>query len=136
MVDGEEWLSDETMDESDWYTTDVATLGDRLVALREQAQLSQADLARKLGVKKSTLVAWEEDRNEPRANRLQMLSGILGVSLKWLLTGEGDEVEIDADPQAAVDVALLSEIREIRAQLLSATNRLALLEKRLRKGSE
>ena len=81
MVDGEEWLSDEAMDESDWYTTDVATLGDRLVALREQAQLSQADLARKLGVKKSTLVAWEEDRNEPRANRLQMLSGILGVSL-------------------------------------------------------
>ena len=65
-----------------------------------------------------------------------MLSGILGVSLKWLLTGEGDEVEIDADPQAAVDIALLSEIREIRAQLLSATNRLALLEKRLRKGSE
>jgi transcriptional regulator with XRE-family HTH domain len=136
MVDSNEWHSDEAIEESQWYSTEVATLGDRLVALREQAQLSQADLSRKLGVKKSTLVAWEEDRNEPRANRLQMLSGILGVSLKWLLTGEGDEVDFNADPQDAIDVAMLTEIREIRAQLLASTNRLAYLEKRLRKGSE
>lgn len=83
------------MDTEEWYMPDVATFGDRLTAAREQAKMTQADLARKLGVKKVTLANWEEDLNEPRANRLQMLSGLLGVSLKWLLTGEGDDVEID-----------------------------------------
>lgn len=120
------------MDTEEWYMPDVATFGDRLTAAREQAKMTQADLARKLGVKKITLANWEEDLNEPRANRLQMLSGLLGVSLKWLLTGEGDDVEIDQTPSA--DQAVLSEIREIRTSLLAAGNRLAMLEKRLRKG--
>ena len=31
--------------------------------------------------------------SEPRANRLSMLAGLLGVSVMWLLHGEGDGVE-------------------------------------------
>lgn len=130
MTDTTSWQDQDPMDSEGWYLAEVATFGDRLVAAREQANLSQADLARKLGVKKSTLDGWEQDLNEPRANRLQMLSGLLGVSLKWLLTGEGEEVE--ADHSLSEELAVLSEIREIRTQLLAATNRLALLEKRLR----
>ena len=134
MAERDVWNTEELMETEEWYVHEVATFGDRLTAAREQASLSQAELARKLGVKKSTLVSWEDDLNEPRANRLQMVSGMLGVSLKWLLTGEGDEVEVQADP-SATDQALLSEIREIHAQLDTATKRLALLEKRLRKGA-
>ena len=134
MAERDVWNTEELMETEEWYVHEVATFGDRLTAAREQASLSQAELARKLGVKKSTLVSWEDDLNEPRANRLQMLSGMLGVSLKWLLTGEGDDVEVQADP-SATDQALLSEIREIHAQLDTATKRLALLEKRLRKGA-
>lgn len=132
MADQDNWQTEDVMDTEEWYMPDVATFGDRLTAAREQAKMTQADLARKLGVKKITLANWEEDLNEPRANRLQMLSGLLGVSLKWLLTGEGDDVEIDQTPSA--DQAVLSEIREIRTSLLAAGNRLAMLEKRLRKG--
>ena len=134
MAERDVWNTEELMETEEWYVPEVATLGDRLTAAREQADLSQAELARKLGVKKSTLVSWEDDLNEPRANRLQMVSGMLGVSLKWLLTGEGDDVEVQADP-SETDQALLTEIREIHAQLESATKRLALLEKRLRKGA-
>ena len=36
-----------------------------------------------------TLRNWEEDRAEPRANRLQMLAGMLDVSLVWLISGLG-----------------------------------------------
>jgi transcriptional regulator with XRE-family HTH domain len=134
MAERDVWNTEELMETEEWYVHEVATFGDRLTAAREQASLSQTELARKLGVKKSTLVSWEDDLNEPRANRLQMVSGMLGVSLKWLLTGEGDDVEVQADP-SATDQALLSEIREIHAQLDTATKRLALLEKRLRKGA-
>ena len=35
----------------DWYGPDKATFGERLVAAREKANLSQQDLAKRLGVK-------------------------------------------------------------------------------------
>ena len=134
MAAQDDWTTEEVMDSEEWYMPEVATFGDRLTAAREQASLTQADLARKLGVKKTTLVSWEDDLNEPRANRLQMLSGLLGVSLKWLLTGEGDDVDV-SDTTASADQAILSEIREIHTQLQNTTKRLAVLEKRLRKGA-
>jgi transcriptional regulator with XRE-family HTH domain len=134
MSDQDEWATEDVMDSEDWYVPEVATFGDQLVAAREQAKLSQADLARKLGVRKATLANWEDDLNEPRANKLQTLCGLLGVSLKWLLTGEGEEVEIE-EVTETVDHGVLAEIREIHAQLQATSKRLAVLEKRLRAGA-
>ena len=45
----------------------------------------QAAIARRLGIKVETVNKWENDLAEPRANKLQMLAGILNVSLTWLL---------------------------------------------------
>ena len=77
----------------EWYGEDVATFGDRLAAAREAAGLKRAEFARRLGVKKITIADWEGDISEPRANRLQMMAGLLNVSVGWLLMGEGDGVE-------------------------------------------
>jgi len=74
---------------TDWYGAETATFGDRLAGAREAAGLSQEELATRLGVRLETLIGWEEDAADPRANRLQMLAGMLNVSLMWLLTGEG-----------------------------------------------
>jgi transcriptional regulator with XRE-family HTH domain len=65
----------------------VETLADRLVQAREDAGFSTAQLARRLGVKTQTLANWERGVNEPRANRLTMLAGLLNVSPAWLLDG-------------------------------------------------
>ncbi len=77
---------------SDYYSDEAATLGDRIAAARSAAGLTQAGLAGRLGVGTKVVSAWEHDRSEPRANRLTMLSGLLGVSVAWLLTGLGDGV--------------------------------------------
>ena len=53
----------------DWYGPEAATFGDRVAAAREQAGMTQAALAKRLGVRLPTLRAWEDDRSEPRANR-------------------------------------------------------------------
>ena len=71
----------------DWYGPDAATFWDRVLGAREKAGMTQAQLSRRLGIKLATLQAWEEDRSEPRANKLQMLTGMLNVSLPWLLSG-------------------------------------------------
>jgi transcriptional regulator with XRE-family HTH domain len=68
---------------------DNDTMGGRLLRARDGADLSIDELATRLGVKPSTVQAWENDRSQPRANRLQMLAGMLNVSLSWLLYGVG-----------------------------------------------
>ncbi|MEO1951047.1 MULTISPECIES: helix-turn-helix transcriptional regulator [unclassified Thioclava] len=117
----------------DWYGEASATFGDRLAGAREAAGLSQEDLATQLGVRLETLQAWEEDVLEPRANRLQMLSGMLNVTLMWLLTGSGEG--LDGPPEqgeeAQAERALVREIREVRSGLEDLDVRLARLEKRL-----
>ena len=62
----------DAIDPQDWYSEDMATFGDRLSAAREAASLSRKELAQRVGIKGSTLRAWEEDLSEPRANRLSM----------------------------------------------------------------
>ena len=78
------------MTDDDYYSDDAATFGDRLAAAREALGLSQAQLASRSGVRLSTIQNWEGDRSEPRANKLQMIAGILNVSMIWLLTGQGE----------------------------------------------
>jgi transcriptional regulator with XRE-family HTH domain len=119
----------------DWYSEERATFGDRLAAAREAADLSQKALAKRLGVKAKTIAAWENDISEPRANRLQMLAGLLNVSLMWLLNGEGEGVEPPGtEPVMSHDArTALLELRELRGDIDDAVTRLARLEKHLRK---
>lgn len=117
-----------------WYDADTATLGDRITGAREAAGLSQAELARRLGVKLATIRAWEDDQAEPRANKLQMVAGLLGVSIMWLLTGAGDGLDSPAEHSALPDdlVALLAEMRQMRLEQARMADRMGRLEKRLR----
>lgn len=125
-------------EDQDWYSDATATFGDRLAGAREAAKLTQAQLAKRLGVKVKTVRQWEEDLSEPRANRIQMLSGLLNVSLSWLLTGVGEGIEApDAERDLPGDVvAALAEMREVQADLTRLSGRMARLEKRLRKSME
>ena len=66
------------------------TLGGRIHQSRTNAGMSQQMLANLLGVKSSTLKAWENDRSEPRVNKLVAMSGILGVSPTFLIAEEGN----------------------------------------------
>ena len=120
------------MQDADWYSEVRATFGDRVAGAREAAGLSQDELARRLGIRSKTLQGWEEDLSEPRANKLQMLAGVIGVSLKWLMTGQG---EGPSPPTAEIGedaLALLAELRQLRGELALGAERLGRLEKRLR----
>lgn len=123
----------DTFKADDWYSEETATFGDRLAAAREASGLKRKELAQRVGVKTSTLRNWEDDLSEPRANRLSMLGGILGVSLRWLLTGDGAGVSAPEEGTPPADVAgLLADLREVRAQISRSNEKLALIEKRLR----
>ena len=117
-------------DDFDWGD-DASTFGDRLAKARDYAGMSQAELARRLGVKLATLRNWESDRSEPRANRLSMLSGLLGVSIIWLMTGDGDGAP-ELEPAGSDLAGVLAELRELRMAQTRLAERAGLIEKRLR----
>lgn len=123
-----------TKDTSDgWFDPDVTTFGDRVAGARERSGMSQEDMARRLGVKLKTIKAWENDLAEPRANKLSMMAGLLNVSLLWLLSGEGEGPDAPGIGELSPDITdMLTEIRDIRAQLALSTDRLGRLEKALR----
>jgi transcriptional regulator with XRE-family HTH domain len=121
-------------DTDDFYGPEAATFGDRLAGAREAAGMTQAVLAKRLGVKVKSLQSWENDLSEPRANRLSMLAGLLNVSMVWLITGEGEGLTDPAEeaPLSPDVHAVLSEIRSLQVQFKERADRLARLEKRLR----
>lgn len=102
---------------------DEDTLGGRLQKAREGLGLSTAALAGRLGVRAETLRGWEHDRAEPRANRLVMLSGLLGVTPAWLIGGYGDGPE-DAEADDAALEAKLERLIARRDELQREIDRL------------
>lgn len=131
LQDQAQGLQDEA---SDWYSQESATFGDRVAASREQSGLTQKELARRLGVRTSTIRNWEDDLSEPRANRLSIMAGILNVSMMWLINGQGEGMDSPPDTgEVTPDMrAILNELREIRADMVSRMEQMARLEKRLR----
>lgn len=121
------------MAQDDWYSQESSTFGDRIAGAREAVGLSPEELARRMGIKLKTLQAWENDMSEPRANKFQMLSGLLNVSMRWLLTGEGEGIESPQPTVLGDDLNdTLLEMRALRADMARNSERLARLEKRLR----
>ncbi len=112
-----------------WFNPSETTFGDRLAGARETAGMSQEDLAQNLGVRLTTVEDWENDISEPRSNRLSMMAGVMNVSIRWLLTGEG---EGPSEPQASMSKAqILAELRNVRARMMSSLDQLGRLEEML-----
>ena len=65
--------------------------GERLVAAREAAGLSQRELADKLGMKQRALCWWEREPVALKPEQLAALTAALGVSADYLLGRDGEK---------------------------------------------
>lgn len=118
--------------EDGYFGNDAATFGDRVTAAREALNLSEELFARKLGVKLKTVRSWEQDLSEPRANKLQMMAGMLNVTIMWLLTGDGDGPVDEDDRALPADMAeLLVDLRRSKAEMQRMADRMGRMEKRV-----
>lgn len=99
-------------------------LGSRIVEAREAANLTPAELSRKVGISRAAVAQWEMGETEPSAANLRKVANILGVTLEWLGQGRGTA----ASPQAGVaplsSDGVLVDLKKIPAEqaklLLSA----------------
>ncbi|MBI1492489.1 MULTISPECIES: helix-turn-helix domain-containing protein [Rhodobacterales] len=120
--------------ENDWFSAEYTTFGDRVAGAREALGMTQQELSRRLGVKLKTIRAWENDISEPRSNKIMRLSGLLNVSIMFLLNGEGDGLEAPEEQTALAPGVeeILTEIRDLKTQINQSADRLGRLEKNLR----
>jgi transcriptional regulator with XRE-family HTH domain len=117
------------LNKEDTFKDAAETIGGRIIHAREAQDLSTAQLARRLGVKSSTLHAWETDQRTPRSNRLIMLAGVLNVSPTWLLMGYGER---PTDALTETEMEQMRSVAErLRQQALTLADDLGQLEARL-----
>ena len=76
-------------------------VADRIKNLREQANFTQAALANKLGVTRSSVNAWEMGVSLPSTHYLKELASIFNVSADYLL---------GLDSSSTISVAGLSDV--------------------------
>ena len=94
---------------------DSIILGKRIAEARELKAYSIKKAARRLSVTEKTFKKWESGKSKPRANKVQMLSGVLGVSLLWLLNGE-EQFEPDANNPSQLEKLSLKVERMTQLQ--------------------
>ena len=63
----------------------MASIGDRIVNLRKELNLSQKELAEKVGITEASLSRYENDLREPKAEIITRLSNALNCSTDYLL---------------------------------------------------
>lgn len=64
-------------------------LGLRLKQLRNKFELSQAEMANKLGTSQHTISNYEKSKRFPDSRFLLQLRSFYSVNLNWLVNGEG-----------------------------------------------
>lgn len=67
---------------------DQEKVGKFMAALRRERGMTQEELGERLGVTNKTVSRWETGRYMPDVDKLLELSGLLGVSVNELLSGE------------------------------------------------
>ena len=93
------------------------SMGSKLAQARRKNNLTQEQLAEKLGVTRQAVSRWESDAAYPETDKIVRLSQLLGVSCDWLLQ-EGEEVPAPSGGTApALVTRLLAQAAGRKVQL-------------------
>jgi transcriptional regulator with XRE-family HTH domain len=77
------------------------SIGERIRQARKSSGMSQADLARRLGVSQPAIANWESGLHDPRRLMLAKLAAALESPLDWLAAGDRSVGESDKHAAAA-----------------------------------
>ena len=73
------------------------TIGERLLNLRKERNLSQEELANILDVSRQTISKWETDQTTPDFDKIVPLCEFYGITSDELLTGKKDIIEANEE---------------------------------------
>lgn len=91
----------------------VETFGKRLREKRLERRLTQATIAKKIGVKRSAVSQWEADETQPKGKNLTQLCQILDCDINWLQTGKAIEKTNLLDGLSSDAITIIKRITEL-----------------------
>lgn len=87
----------------------MVVFGERLKNLRQQNHLQQEQVARLVGVERSTVSMWENDLRQPPYTTLVRLADVYGVTTDYLL-GRTNNSPLDLSGLTAAEATMISDI--------------------------
>lgn len=70
-------------------------LGEKIVSLRKKNNLSQEELAEKVGVTRQTISKWELEETTPDINQAKKLSKLFNISLDELTNNDISNILVE-----------------------------------------
>lgn len=87
----------------------IIELGERLKTLRIENHLRQDQVARLVGVERSSVSLWENDLRQPTLSMLVRLASLYGVTTDFLL-GRIDNCLLDLSGLTAAEVNIVTQL--------------------------
>lgn len=95
-------------------------IGQNIADLRKARNLTQRDLADKLGVSQSHVARWETERSLPRQKAMEELAEALDVTVDEIRSGGKESLKLALDIEDKELLSLLKELRNLSGKELEA----------------
>ncbi len=79
-------------------------LSEKIYALRKKNNLSQEELAEKIGVSRQAISKWESGTSLPEIEKLISLSEYFNVSIDYLVKEQAEDEQMEEKPKAANEI--------------------------------
>ena len=97
-------------------------LGNKIMTLRKKNNLSQEDLAEKVGVTRQTISKWELEETTPDINQAKKLSVIFNISLDELVNNDVNSILIEKVSNTERLAGIIIKILKVSGILLIMFN--------------
>lgn len=87
----------------------ASTFGERLKTARKNKKLTQKELALKIGAKHNSVSDWENNKNKPDPDTIELLCGVLDMSPNYLI---GSTSSLSVSP---TEIEMIKKYRELDA---------------------
>ena len=85
-------------------------IGERITALRKEKNISQTELASRLGVSRQAVSKWEQGSSSPDTNKLIQLAELFDTEVEYLATG------IHPEPKSVV-LNVVETVERVQVQV-------------------
>lgn len=89
----------------------MKTIGERIKQRRKSLKLTQAQVAKGVGVSHVALSQWERDETSPSGENLHALAKVLGCSTPWILFGIEESTNVEPSVVGGFKIPVISYVQ-------------------------